>query len=274
MERLPNLEQLRTPCMTAIASAGRILIETNEGWNESSELIQQSDPKFCLQALEIGSKTLLVDEDTAAGNFMIRDSKMTKLVSSDKEPIRPLIQFVRSLHTENDVSTVMVVGGLGDYFDVADVVLLMENYQCQDATARAKEIVVSSPAISTPSLRIGEIRHRFPEPASFNPGGKVKTVRKGLISYGETEVDLSLVEQIASLCQTTSIQLWLKKISSMSLGHTTLTETLLAISKVIDDQGLDALAPGQYHGGHSRPRLLEVGAACNRLRRSGAMKQK
>ena len=73
-----------------------------------------------IEALEGGASALLLDEDTSATNFMIRDARMQALVSADREPIRPFITRVRSLWSERGVSTVLVVGGSGDYFDVAD----------------------------------------------------------------------------------------------------------------------------------------------------------
>ncbi|KAL7559488.1 hypothetical protein ACA910_010304 [Epithemia clementina (nom. ined.)] len=238
-----------------------------------------------VEALEMGSQTLLVDEDTCATNFMIRDAKMMKLVANDKEPITPFVRFVRSLHEERQISTIMVIGGVGDYFDVADYVLLMDCYHCQDATARAKEIVAdaasSSNAPTIPSSSFGMIRHRVPITSQYNPNGKVKTLRKGLFSYGDTEVDLSSVEQVASICQTTAISSYLQRIAGSANNNNnnnnnqqTLLEMLRSIESVLDSQGLNALAPGQYHGGFTRPRLFEVGAAVNRIRRSGAVVQK
>ena len=84
------------------------------------------------EALEIGTSLLLVDEDTSATNFMIRDERMRALVS--KEPISPFIDLVRPLRGSLGVSTVVVVGGVGDYLDVADRVILMEDYEPRDAT--------------------------------------------------------------------------------------------------------------------------------------------
>jgi len=93
-----------------------------------------------IEALEGGASALLLDEDTSATNFMIRDARMQALVSADREPIRPFITRVRSLWSERGVSTVLVVGGSGDYFDVADTVLMLHEYTPSDATAAAKDV--------------------------------------------------------------------------------------------------------------------------------------
>ncbi|UCC91601.1 MAG: ABC-ATPase domain-containing protein, partial [Candidatus Aenigmatarchaeota archaeon] len=76
-----------------------------------------------IESLEAGAQALLIDEDTSATNFMIRDHRMQELVSKDKEPITPFIDKARQLHKDFGVSTILVIGGSGDYFDVADHVI-------------------------------------------------------------------------------------------------------------------------------------------------------
>lgn len=91
-----------------------------------------------VEALELGACAFLIDEDTSAVNFMIRDGRMRSLI--DRETITPLIYRVSNLHKQKGVSTVVVVGGSGDWFDVQSTTLLMDNYECIDATARARRI--------------------------------------------------------------------------------------------------------------------------------------
>ncbi|EER03626.1 hypothetical protein Pmar_PMAR009402, partial [Perkinsus marinus ATCC 50983] len=93
-----------------------------------------------MEALEVGASTFLIDEDTSATNFMIRDGRMQQLVSADKEPITPFLWRVRTLSDRVGVSTVMVIGGSGDYFHVADTVVMMDQYVPYDVTSRAKQI--------------------------------------------------------------------------------------------------------------------------------------
>ncbi|XP_063695351.1 uncharacterized protein LOC134826784 [Bolinopsis microptera] len=104
-----------------------------------------------MEYLELGGNCLMIDEDTAATNFMIRDDKMQMLLSADKEPIKPYLYRARELHDKMGVSSILVVGGAGDYLDVADTVLLLDNYTVVDVTSRAKEIAASHPA-HIPSL--------------------------------------------------------------------------------------------------------------------------
>ncbi|MCP4654991.1 MAG: ABC-ATPase domain-containing protein, partial [bacterium] len=47
-----------------------------------------------IEALEAGSRTLLIDEDTSATNFMIRDRRMQVLVRKSSEPITPFVDRI------------------------------------------------------------------------------------------------------------------------------------------------------------------------------------
>lgn len=226
------------------------------------------------QAIELGADMLLVDEDTCATNFMIRDVKMMELVAPDKEPITPFVRLVRSLYTERTISTVLVMGGAGDYFDVADQVLLLDSYHCQDATERAKQIVSNHGGPSVQSASFGMIRSRAIQTGTLHPNGKIKVPRNGLISYGETEIDLTSVEQLVSTSQTTAVAHVLQHLASMGTPLPNVRELLEAVDQKIDESGLDVLAPGRYHGGLTRPRLLDIGAAINRLRRQGTVIQR
>src|SRR5690606_38459478 len=93
-----------------------------------------------VEMLEMGTQCLLIDEDISATNFMIRDGRMQRLVAKAREPITPFIDRVRQLLDEHGVSTVLVVGGSGDYFDVADTVIMMDHYVPRDVTDQARNI--------------------------------------------------------------------------------------------------------------------------------------
>jgi predicted ABC-class ATPase len=227
----------------------------------------------------MGADTLLVDEDTCATNFMIRDNKMARLVATEKEPITPFVRVVRSIYESRGISTVLVIGGAGDYFDVADHVLLMDCYKCEDATDRAKQIVAECDKTSGshPSSNIvpfGAIGQRYPTMKEFSPSGKVKVTRRGIISYGETELDLTGLEQIVSTSQTNAISAALQRLASLETApDISLYDALKALDGTIDNGGLDVLAPGHFNGALARPRLLEIAGAVNRLRQAGSIKQ-
>jgi predicted ABC-class ATPase len=209
---------------------------------------------------------------------MIRDDKMMQLVAPDKEPITPFVRKVRSLHEDLGISSILVIGGTGDYFDVADNVIMMDCYKCLDVTKRAKQIVASSSQsdrhVSCAPIPFGMIRARYPRGDAYKANGKVKVHSKDNITYGDIEIDLSGLEQVVSKSQTTAISCALQTFAKLAACSTsTLPEVLASLEKLIDEGGLDALAPGQYNGGFARPRPLEIAGAVNRLRSSDSMRQ-
>ncbi|MEM1310288.1 MAG: ABC-ATPase domain-containing protein, partial [Cyanobacteria bacterium P01_H01_bin.153] len=96
-----------------------------------------------VEAVEAGATVLLIDEDTSATNFMIRDRRMQALIAKDREPITPFVDKVRQLKADYGISTILVMGGSGDYFDVADTVIALDNYQPQDVTTQAHAIAAA-----------------------------------------------------------------------------------------------------------------------------------
>ncbi len=226
-----------------------------------------------IEALEMGAKVLLIDEDTSATNFMIRDQRMQALVNKEKEPITPFIDKVRQLYDELGVSTILVMGGSGDYFEVADCIIMMENYLPRDVTQRAKEIRQQFPTRrqSEGGNSFGQIRKRIPLPESFNPqrGKKeVKIEAKGLrtIIYGRTLIDLSQVAQVVDESQTRAIgDLIHFAATRFFKGNVTLAAGLRQALKEVEEKGLDIISPFR-RGDYALPRIYEIAAAINRLR--------
>jgi len=229
-----------------------------------------------IEALEMGTKLLLIDEDTSATNFMIRDRRMQELVSKDKEPITPFIDKVRLLYQNYQVSTILVMGGSGDYFDVADTVIMMDKYEPYDVTKKAIELNSSIPTgrHKEGGEKFGKIFNRIPLSESFNPkrGKKeVKISTKGVkqILYGKTIIDLSCIEQLIDESQTKAIGDAIYYLTQRYFdGKRTLYEAIKLLIKQIDKNGLDVLFPfkNQIHGDYVLPRAFEIAAAINRLR--------
>jgi predicted ABC-class ATPase len=221
------------------------------------------------EAVEIGTSLLLVDEDTSATNFMIRDERMRELVR--KEPISPFIDLVRPLHDSLGVSTVVVVGGVGDYLDVADHVILMEDYKPRDATNRAREVRERFPARVPPkSGAASRPRGRRVRASSIDlRRGRRETARgRGLytIELGRERVDLSYLEQLAEAGQTEAIA---RSIGEFAAGNASreVTEVVNGALGSIRESGLDSLENFRRHPGElSLPRPQEVAAAINRIR--------
>mmetsp|Transcript_1864 Transcript_1864/g.2571 ORF Transcript_1864/g.2571 Transcript_1864/m.2571 type:complete len:506 (-) Transcript_1864:84-1601(-) len=231
-----------------------------------------------VEAVEVGADMLLIDEDTCATNFMIRDDKMMQQVASDKEPITPFVRIVRSLYDDCGISTILVIGGVGDYFDVADNVLVLDSYKCADATERAKQIVANSNESqirhsATDSMPFRKAMARSAVADSFAPKGKVKVASQSTVSYGEVELDVSGLEQIVAKSQTVALSNTLQILPKVAKANQSIRDMLETLDSRLDQEGLDFITPGQFNGGMSRPRQLEIAGAINRLRRQNSIVQ-
>ncbi|HEX5848683.1 MAG TPA: ABC-ATPase domain-containing protein [Rubrobacter sp.] len=225
------------------------------------------------EAVEAGTSLLLVDEDTSATNFMIRDERMRELVRS--EPISPFIDLVRPLHRTLGISTVVVVGGVGDYLDVADRVILLEDYRPSEATPRAREVTDRFPPRAPLTPReVSAPRRRTldPSPISLQRGKRQAARGKGLhtIELGRDRVDISYLEQLAEAGQTEAVARivgeWVASGKVRDVGEL-LTQALSSVG----EQGLDSLGGfGGHPGQMSLPRAQELAAAINRIRTLGA----
>ncbi|MCL6576699.1 ABC-ATPase domain-containing protein [Kyrpidia sp.] len=225
-----------------------------------------------MEAVEIGAATLLIDEDTSATNFMIRDARMQALVAKEHEPITPFIDRVRQLFDEWGVSTVLVVGGAGDYLDVADAVIAMESYIPKDVTEEARRVVERFPsgrkaeAVGPlPAKPVRKVRELGRRP---KPGDKWKVEAKDehLILYGRERVLLQAVEQLVEIGQTRAIAACLRILTERADGRTSLAELVRQLLAEMDQKGFAALAgPRGCPGNLAMPRPHEVAAAVNRL---------
>ncbi|MEA2101476.1 MAG: ABC-ATPase domain-containing protein [Thermodesulfobacteriota bacterium] len=225
------------------------------------------------EALELGSRLLLIDEDTSATNFMIRDERMQALISKEKEPITPFVDRVRELYSDLGCSTILVMGGSGDYFEVSDRILAMDSFCLKDVTEKAKDITKTYKGERRHEgrARFNKIAKRTPMPASFDPSRGRKEIKIGAkdkkkILFGTTEIDLSFVEQIVNISQTRAItqMIYYYALHYASKGID-LEQGLHEMMGFIQDQGFDAvLSRGSYDC--ALPRIYEVGAAINRMR--------
>ena len=225
-----------------------------------------------LEAVEAGARLLLMDEDTSATNFMIRDHRMQELVSKDREPITPFIDKVRQLLDEHDVSTVLVVGGSGDYFDVADHVYCMVEYRPEDVTERARAIAERFAAERRPEggEGFGPLTERAPLASSFDPSKgrrEVKIAERGLksIVFGTHTIDLSALEQLVDPSQTHAIGDAVWYATRFMDGHTPLSKVVDKVLADVAKRGLDVLI-GRPVGDYAMFRRFELAAAINRLR--------
>jgi len=244
---------------------------STEGFSTPNASGSTSQAANIAEALEIGTSLLLVDEDTSATNFMVRDERMRELVR--REPITPFVELVGPLHRSLGVSTVVVVGGVGDYLDVADRVILLEDYAATDATRSAREVVGRFPPRAPMQARdIHLPRPRRLRASSLDlRRGRRETARgRGLhtVELGRDRVDLSSVGQLAEAGQTEAAA---RIVGQFAAGGdkgigVAVEEALASISR----EGLDALGHFRGHPGEmSLPRAQEVAAAVNRYRGLG-----
>ena len=229
-----------------------------------------------IEALECSAELLLLDEDTSATNFLIRDEIMQKIVPKHKEPITPFIDQVKNIYRNIGTSSILVMGGSGDYFEVADTVIMMDSYLPSLVTKKARKIIqdrkdlrtAETPGSFKPATR------RIPLPSSINPyrGGRKKVRSRGLdnIIFGFHDIDLSSVEQIVDTSQVNAISdIIIYALGKKYLdGENTITAALDMAFKDIEKSGLDIISDfkGQHPGSYALPRKFEVAAALNRLR--------
>lgn len=227
-----------------------------------------------MEALEMGARVLLMDEDTSATNFLIRDRRMQALIAKEKEPITPFIDRARQLYAERGVSTVLVLGGSGDYLDVADTVIAMDTYSPVDVTALARDVAARFPTGRVPEAQ-GPIPHapRVPVPESINPRkgrktGVVKATSPWNLQLGTQTIDLAAVEQLVETAQTRAIGLALVYAWEHYMdGQRTLEDLARLLMDDLHRHGLEVLCRTPYPTGDLAGfRHIEWAAALNRLR--------
>ncbi|GAB3645615.1 ABC-ATPase domain-containing protein [Glycomyces tarimensis] len=224
-----------------------------------------------VEALEAGSRLLLIDEDTAATNLMIRDARMQELVAKDREPLTPLVDLIRSMADDHGVSTVLVMGGSGDYMDVADRVVMMDAYRPEDVTARAKALagkptgrVAEADAFAMPRPRV-----IGPDSVSSESRGKQKIRAGGTDSlrFGDSDVDVRAVEQITDQSMTAGIGLAIEAAKRRGWidGEATVSEVMDRLDEALEADGVAELLRVR-NVDLALPRRHEVAAALNRMR--------
>ncbi|MGH2330393.1 ABC-ATPase domain-containing protein [Thermoanaerobacter mathranii] len=225
-----------------------------------------------IEAIEIGTSLLLLDEDTSATNFMIRDARMQKLIAKKEEPITPFIDRVKQLYKDKGISTILVMGGSGDYFDVADCVIKMHDYRPYDVTQEAKKIAKefkTNRKIEGNSEPI-VIKPRVPLKKGLEiKGKKIKSKDEDTIKFGYQEIELDYVEQLVDKSQTNAIGEIIRYIADKYVDEkSNIKEILEKVYQDINKKGLDVVSHfyGKHPGNLALPRLYEIAAALNRLR--------
>ena len=247
--------------------------EDTRAFSTSNASGSTSQAASIMEAVEAGATVLMVDEDTAATNFMIRDRRMQELVPKRSEPITPFVDRVRQLYETWGVSSVLVLGGSGDYLDVADTVVMMDHYAAHDITDKARRVAADLPTGRTREAAgdLGARPTRVPLPGSVDPSrGKrdsdIKVHSIGRVQFGRAELDLSGVEQLVSRAQTRAVCRALALLGERFIdGQTTVAQLLGTVDRILAEGGLDVL-DARRTGDMAAFRRFELVAALSRLR--------
>lgn len=222
-----------------------------------------------IEAIEGKSKVLLIDEDTSATNFMIRDDIMQQLVIKEKEPITPFIDVAKSLYKRLGISTILVAGSCGDFFDIADLVIQMDCYEPYEVTTKAKELSRGKISLRDDlDIYIDFGRVLVKGSISEGPKGiKIKNLGKDGLSINKENIDLKSVEQIVDGEQINTIGMTIKFIEDKYSGKDLTVERIVdEIEKDLTKSliGIDNIKGG--NGSLAMPRKQEILCAINRLR--------
>ena len=224
-----------------------------------------------VEAISAGVKTILLDEDTSASNFLIRDARMQSLVPKEKEPITPLLQRIRQLHDQHDISVVIVMGGSGDYFSVADRVVMMDSYQPVDMTSSAHELAQTPVVAESGCADIVQRSARIPVNnclSVLGPSGKPKIKAFGtrLLQFGMEEIPLQSLEQLVDTAQLLSIGYLIENYQQDSSSQD--NDVVAGLGRQFEQlkrNGFDSITPYPM-GKLALPRLQELVAVVNRMR--------
>lgn len=240
-----------------------------------------------VEYMEAGSRLFLIDEDTSATNFMVRDDFMQQVISREKEPITPFLERARDFYEQEGISTILVAGSSGAFFYIADKVLQMDCYCPVDITDRVKELCKEHqmPRIQAPGFhrmdfqRTLPLYKRNPGRSNSHRGGnrqgsdrrqehmKVKTFGRDSFSLDKETVDLRYVEQLADSEQTTALAYLLRyALEQTADGKRTVQQIVRVLSETLEKKGWSPFCSSYIPCGLARPRRQEIHACLNRFR--------
>ncbi|OUQ51491.1 ABC-ATPase domain-containing protein [Lachnoclostridium sp. An118] len=234
-----------------------------------------------VEAVEAGAGALLIDEDTSATNFMVRDALMQSVIAREQEPITPFIEQARKLYEEKGVSVILVAGSSGAYFYIADKIIQMDTYRACDITDHVKDICsrnkeemefVAAHRRESEGIAGWGAMSRHPRLGKIDKKHgqiKVKQYGKDSFSIGKDTVELKYVEQITDSEQTTTLSYVLKNVieEMETKKNVSLEELAEKIWREIEGRGLSCLVKGTYiPSSLAMTRKQEIYACLNRYR--------
>lgn len=233
-----------------------------------------------VEGIEAGSRLLLIDEDTSATNFMVRDDLMQRVVAREKEPITPFLERASDLYEQAGISTILVVGSCGSYFYIADKIIQMDSYQAVDITDGTKELLKSypAPAVTAPGFHLPSGRREIDLSGSvqkrktYRGDGyvkerlKIKRMGKTAFSVGKENLDLRYVEQLVDEEQTQTLAYLLRYAKEhYGEGKNDVSSVVKALGRILKAKGLAGICDGgNVPSGLAMPRVQEIFACFNR----------
>ncbi len=219
-----------------------------------------------VEAVWAGSRLLLIDEDTSATNFMIRDELMEQVIAAKKEPIVPFIKRVGQLYQEKGISTILVVGSCGAFFHVADKVIQMDRYLPKEITEEAKEAAKAFPlAMESETGKMDFLDNRSVYLPKAEERSKIKVMGTDGFSFGKKQVDLRYLEQITDSEQMLAIAKALEYLSRRYGGKKIkLSELVDDVESLLRQEGISGLCEGNVIPNMAMPRRMEIAGCINR----------
>ncbi len=239
-----------------------------------------------IENMEAGSRLFLIDEDTSATNFMLRDDFMQQVISREKEPITPFLERARDLYEQAGISTILVAGSSGAFFYIADKILQMDCYRPIDITERVKALCHehTAPRIQAPGFAVPDYKRTLPlfnrktrerrdyrsgnrQPDNRHEHMKIKGFGKDSFSLDKENIDLRYVEQLADSEQTSALAHLLRYALEQVLdGKRTVRQTVQILSDTLEQKGWDPFCGSYIPCGLAKPRPQEIYACLNRFR--------
>jgi predicted ABC-class ATPase len=235
-----------------------------------------------IEGMEAGTGLFLIDEDTSATNFMVRDEFMQQVILREKEPITPFLERARDLYEQADISTILVAGSSGAFFHIADVVLMMDCYRPVDITARVKELCEThtAPRIQAPGFAVPDFKRVYPvyrrserrdarQRGRENRHEHMKVKASGLESFSldRETVNVRYLEQLTDHEQTDALACLLRYgLEQVIDGKKTVRQAVEQMMKALDTRGWDAVSGSYVPCGLARPRIQELYACLDRFR--------
>lgn len=225
-----------------------------------------------VEAMEAGAKVFLIDEDTSATNFMIRDELMQRVVHREAEPIIPFIDRVEELYGNFGISTILVAGSSGSYFHKADCILQMDRYEPMEITAFAKEQAKQFPLVAAPvpeQKQVDFVRKVMGDKSFRDARVKIKTMGRDSISINRDVIDVRYVEQLADTEQLALLGYILKyAYTNLIDGKKTIQQVVDMIYDTIEKGGMKKICGESYLPcNFAMVRKQEIYACLNRYRK-------